>query len=356
MSQFSTSRRPLARVAYLVHPPLAIRICAAPFALAGPFGMNQVEGSESTLWSRRLTSSPPPTPSSMTQPIDCPFLVPFDGSFRITERDTAPPTDAPSKKECKKLLAEEVEALRDLQRVLYASDRHAVLCVFQAMDAAGKDSTIRAVFSGVNPAGFQVHSFKRPSSKELDHEFLWRTNKALPERGRIGVFNRSHYEEVLVVKVHPSILESQQLPEQSPEDELFRGRYESIRQMESHLARNGVVVLKFWLNVSRDEQAKRFLSRLEEPDKHWKFSAGDLRERARWGDYMAAYESALNETSREHAPWYSIPADDKPYMRWQVARTIRRTLAQLNMEFPSASPDDVAEYETYKKQLYAELE
>lgn len=293
--------------------------------------------------------------AAMTRPIDCPFLTPFDGSFRVAELPTAPPADAPGKKGCRRRLAEEVERLADLQRVLYAKDHHSILCVFQAMDAAGKDSTIRSVFSGVNPAGFQVSSFKRPSSEELDHDFLWRTAKRLPERGRIGVFNRSYYEEVLVVRVHPGILDAQNIPERPPLEELFEARYASIREHESHLARNGTIILKFWLNVGRDEQARRFLSRLDEPRKHWKFSAGDLKERARWDDYMAAYERAIAETSRAHAPWYAIPADDKPYMRWQVARILRETLEQLDLTFPEVPEDEAARFPGYRAQLLEEL-
>lgn len=293
--------------------------------------------------------------AAMTRPIDCPYLTPFDGSFRLADIPTAPPEDAPGKKAAKKKLEEEVERLADLQRVLYARDHHAILCVFQAMDAAGKDSTIRSVFSGVNPAGFQVSSFKRPSSEELDHDFLWRSAKRLPERGRIGVFNRSYYEEVLVVRVHDGILDSQKLPERPPLEQLFEERYDSIRDHEKHLARNGTVILKFWLNVGRDEQARRFLSRLEEQRKNWKFEAGDLRERGHWDAYMDAYERAIQETSREHAPWYAIPADDKPFMRWQVARILRQTLEQLDLEFPTVSEDEAADFATYREQLRGEL-
>ena len=196
------------------------------------------------------------------------FLVPFDGSFRVDDYPTAP-ADPPSKKECRKGLKALIEEFADLQEVLYADDSHSLLLVFQAMDAAGKDSTIRAVTSGVNPAGFQVSSFKAPSANELDHDFLWRTTKALPQRGRIGVFNRSHYEEVLVVRVHPEFLDGQRLPKVTPE--IWTERYESINEYEKHLARNGTVIIKFWLNVSQTEQLQRFQSRLERPDKNWKF-------------------------------------------------------------------------------------
>jgi PPK2 family polyphosphate:nucleotide phosphotransferase len=202
------------------------------------------------------------------------------------------------------------------------------------MDAAGKDSTIRAVFSGVNPAGFQVYSFKQPSAGELDHDFLWRTAKRLPQRGRIGVFNRSYYEETLVVRVHPEYLQGQKLPRQPDLDTLWQERFESIRDHEKHLARNGTVILKFWLNVSPEEQKRRFLSRIDEQHKNWKFSAGDVKERGHWQNYMRAYEAALKETSRSWAPWYAIPADDKPFMRLSVASIIVDSLKQLRLQYP----------------------
>ncbi len=284
-----------------------------------------------------------------------PFLVPFDGRFRISEIATGPGEDGPSRKRCEKGLAHEIQHLRPLQRLLYAGDHHSVLCVFQAMDAAGKDGTIRAVLSGLDPSGCQVHSFKQPSSEEIDHDFLWRTAKALPERGRIGIFNRSYYEEVLVVRVHPGILDGQRLPDRPSNEELFAGRYQSIRDHEAHLARNGVVVLKFWLNVSKDEQAHRFLARLEDPTKQWKFSSGDVRERGHWDEYMAAYEAALRETSRPWAPWYAIPADDKRYMRWQVARILRKTLQGLGLANPEVDPEARAMFDQYRKQLEGEL-
>ncbi|MEM8710767.1 MAG: PPK2 family polyphosphate kinase [Planctomycetota bacterium] len=283
-----------------------------------------------------------------------PFLAPTDGSFSMEDAVTSV-DDAPSKKKCKEALRDEVERLEELQRVLYAHDSYSVLCVFQAMDAAGKDSTIRAVFSGVNPAGFEVHSFKRPSTTELDHDFLWRTSKALPQRGRIGVFNRSYYEEVLVVKVHPGILKSQKLPGDVPLDERFEGRYASLREHEAHLARNGVVVVKFFLNVSKTEQARRFLDRLEEPSKNWKFEAGDMRERQHWDAYMNAYERTLQETSRHGAPWYAIPADDKPYMRWQVAKILRETLESLPLSYPAVDPSEAADFGLYAEELRREV-
>lgn len=268
-----------------------------------------------------------------------PYVVPFDGSFRVGAALTSPPGDAPGVRGCKRRLEKAVDRLESLQRVLYADNRFALLLIFQAMDAAGKDGTIRAVMSGVDPTGCQVFSFKQPSAEELDHDFLWRTSTRLPERGRIGIFNRSYYEEVLVVRVHPEYLSAQRLPGNIGLERLWQQRYESIRDHELHLARNGIVVLKFWLNVSREEQRRRFLERIEEPKKNWKFAAGDVRERSHWSRYMEAYEQALCATSRPWAPWYAIPADDKPYMRMCVAETIVETLARLDLRYPSVDSE-----------------
>ncbi len=290
----------------------------------------------------------------MFEPASSPYLVPADGTFRVAGAATAPPDDAPGKKKCRKRLEDRVEELRDLQRILYAHDHHAVLLLFQAMDAAGKDGTIRAVMSGVNPAGCQVSSFKVPSDEEVDHDFLWRTTKRLPERGRIGIFNRSYYEEVLVVRVHPEYLEGERLPEMSPVDQLWDERYASIRGHEKHLARNGTVVLKFWLNVSHAAQKRRFLARLDEPEKNWKFSSGDVRERGFWNDYMQAYENAINATSRPWAPWYAIPADDKPYMRLCVAEIIVETLKGLGLRYPEASAKECAKFAEMRQVLESE--
>ncbi len=290
----------------------------------------------------------------MYEAVDSPYLVPFDGTFSVPAAPTAPPDDAPRKKALKKALEDEVDALADLQRRLYASDQHSLLLVFQAMDAAGKDGTVRAVMSGVNPAGCEVHSFKKPSADELDHDFLWRSAVRLPQRGRIGIFNRSYYEEVLVVRVHPGYLAYQRLPQLPPLETVWEHRYESIRDHEKHLARNGTVVVKFWLNVSHAEQKRRFLARIDEPEKNWKFSSGDLEERQHWPAYMEAYESALNATSRSCAPWYAIPADDKPYMRLQVARVIRKTLESLDLEYPELDPEERAKLEASAARLNAE--
>lgn len=287
----------------------------------------------------------------MFKPVPSPYLVPFDGSFRVSRSPTRPPRGAPDKDALKQQLKDLVGELSDLQEILYAHDRHAVLLVFQAMDAAGKDSTIRAVLSGVNPAGCEVYAFKRPSETELDHDFLWRTSLCLPQRGRIGVFNRSYYEEVLVVRVHPAILRAQKLPDLPPPARLWRERLESIRDYEKHLARNGTVVIKFWLNVSTEEQRERFLARLDQPEKNWKFESGDLAERGRWKDYMKAYEAALNATSVAHAPWYAVPADSKPYMRTVVADIVVRTLRSLDLRWPKPDAAEKAKFAAIRRQL-----
>lgn len=265
-----------------------------------------------------------------------PFMVPESGNFKIANASTKASDDR-SDKSLKKTLKERSREMADLQRKFYAHDRHSLLLIFQAMDAAGKDGTIRAVMSGVNPAGCQVFSFKQPSSLELDHDFLWRSAKRLPERGRFGIFNRSYYEEVLVVRVHPEYLDAQKLPDCVERDQIWHQRYESIRDHEKHLANNGTIILKFWLNVSKDEQKKRFLSRLDEPEKNWKFSATDVKERGYWDAYMQAYEELLNETSRPWAPWYAIPADNKKFMRVQVAEIICQTLRDLQVDYPQVS-------------------
>ncbi len=279
------------------------------------------------------------------------YRVAFDGSFTLHDSPTAPPENAADKKTCKQLMASCIDDIAELQRALYAQNTHSLLLVFQAMDAAGKDSTIRAVLSGVNPAGCQVFSFKPPSEEELEHDFLWRTTCKLPERGRIGVFNRSYYEEVLVVRVHPQHLRNQRL--ELPEDMsgFWQERLESIADHEKHLARNGTVILKFWLNVSKTEQRLRFLSRLNEPEKHWKFSESDVRERAHWDEYMRAYQTALNATSKPWAPWYAIPADNKPFMRLQVAETIRDALQALNPQYPAIGEEAQLRFERCRQAL-----
>ena len=279
------------------------------------------------------------------------YLVPFDGSFRVASAPTAP---AKGKRRSKRRLSEAIRQLDRLQKALYADDRHAVLLVFQAMDAGGKDSTIRAVMEGINPAGCQVFSFKKPSDRDLDHDFLWRTSCSLPERGRIGIFNRSHYEEVLIVRVHPEILRAQKLPDSVNPDTIWDERYESIRDLEHHLARNGTVIVKFWLNVSKEEQKARFLSRLDVPEKQWKFNANDVRERQFWDSYMDAYEDALNATSRPWAPWYAIPADSKPYARACVAEIIVEALGGIGLEYPQPTAETRATFAAAREELAKE--
>jgi len=274
--------------------------------------------------------------SALFQAPESPYRVPFDGSFSRADYPTAPPGDAADKEAIKSALAEIREALDDLQRRLHASGRWSVLLIFQAMDAAGKDSTIRSVMRGVDPVGCHVHSFKQPSSRERDHDFLWRTQAHLPRKGHIGIFNRSYYEEMLITRVHPEYLDAQRLPVGPPA--LWQARREAIIAHERHLAVSGTVVMKFWLNVSRETQRMRFLRRLEKPDKRWKFSLGDVRERGFWPQYMDAYEEAVGLTSRPWAPWYAIPADDKPYMRERVGDIIRRALESLDLRYPQPDP------------------
>ena len=290
----------------------------------------------------------------MASKLSTPWLVPTDGSFNLEAFSTHPPQGVPDDKGCKKRLKKEVKQIDELQRRLYADDSKSLLLIFQAMDAAGKDSTIRAVLRGVNPAGCQVSSFKQPSKEELDHDYLWRSVKRLPERGRIGVFNRSYYEEVLVVRVHPEYLGGQRLDLPEEMETFWQARYRAIADHERHLAENGTVILKFWLNVSKEEQKRRFLSRLNEPEKHWKFSSGDLEERKLWDAYMEAYQQALSATSTPWAPWFAIPADNKPYMRWQVAKIIRKTLEAVDPRYPSVSPADLSHFQAMRDELNGE--
>ena len=279
-----------------------------------------------------------------------PYLVPADNSFRYDKASTQPPKSGPSKKLCEKRLQRFIKNLDEGQRRLYAHDKYALLLIFQAMDTAGKDGTIRAVMRGIDPTGCQVFSFKQPSHHELDHDFLWRTTFRLPERGRIGIFNRSYYEEVLVVRVHPEYLKTQKLPMPiSPN--IWEERYESIRNQELHLAQNGTIILKFWLHVSKEEQRKRLLARLTDPEKFWKFSQQDLAERKLWKKYMAAYESAVNATSRSWAPWYVIPADNKPFMRMCVAEIITQTLESLGLQYPTVNKAKRQAFGKFRKQL-----
>lgn len=250
------------------------------------------------------------------------------------------------------------QELKGYQEALYASDSHSILIIFQAMDAAGKDSAIEHVMSGLNPQGCQVYSFKTPNSEEYSHDFLWRHYKALPERGKIGIHNRSHYENVLVCKVHPAYVLSENIPGYDDvkkiDKKFWKERYESIRNFEKHLTANGTVILKFFLHVSKDEQKHRFLDRIAEPSKNWKFSAGDLKERALWKDYMNAYEEAIKETSTSEAPWYIIPADKKWYARLAISQIIEETLESLNLKYPTLPKEEADQLETIKHQLLSE--
>ena len=258
------------------------------------------------------------------------------------------------KERAKEVLEKSIEELTECQELLYADDRYSLLIVLQAMDAAGKDGTIRHVMSGVNPQGCQVFSFKKPSDEELDHNFLWRYMKALPERGRIGIFNRSYYEDVLVVKVHKELLENQKLPDGKRGKAFWEQRYEDINAFEQHLVRNGTVVLKFFLNVSKKEQKKRFMDRLDRPEKNWKFSLADLKERAFWDDYVEAFEDAISATSTKIAPWYIIPADDKWATRAIVADIITSTLHDLELKFPEMTEEQQKLLAEARKSLESE--
>ncbi|MEH2295385.1 polyphosphate kinase 2 family protein [Nostoc sp.] len=268
------------------------------------------------------------------------FIVPPGSKISLKKNyDPAYKTDFDQKTDAAIKLQTDIERLTNYQNILYAQNTYALLIIFQAMDAAGKDSTIKHVTSGVNPQGFQVFSFKEPSAEELDHDYLWRTTKALPERGRIGIFNRSYYEEVLVVRVHPEMLKKQQLPHLPEGKKIWKQRFEEINDFEKHLVNNGVIILKFFLNVSKSEQKKRFLERIESAEKNWKFSDSDVQERAFWDDYMNAYEEVFNYTSSKWAPWYIIPADRKWFTRLTVANIICTKLQELNLQYPIVSEE-----------------
>jgi len=263
-----------------------------------------------------------------------PFRIEDGDGFRLKDIDPGE-TLGIKKERAKEALQEQgVTLMRDLQEKLYAQDRWAVLLIFQAMDAAGKDGTIKHVMSGINPQGCQVYSFKSPTSEDMDHDFLWRTSCRLPERGRIGIFNRSYYEEVLVVRVHEELLRAQKLPSRLVTKHIWKERFEDINALERYLARNGTAILKFFLHVSKKEQERRFLSRLDEADKHWKFSLADIRERGHWDDYMKAYEEMIRNTAAPHAPWFVVPADHKWFTRVIVAAAIIATLQGLDLAFP----------------------
>ncbi len=285
-----------------------------------------------------------------------PYRVNEGKGFRLKDVDPGDTREftAEDKPRAKEALAMGVEALSELQERLYAQDRWTVLLIFQAMDAAGKDGAIRHVMSGVNPQGCQVYSFKVPSSEDLDHDYLWRCQKCLPERGRIGIFNRSYYEEVLVVRVHPEFLQKQSLPPELIGKDIWKERFKDIGNFERYLAHNGVAICKFFLHVSKKEQKKRFLERLENPDKHWKFSPSDTKERAFWDQYMEAYEEMIRETATEQAPWYVVPANNKWFTRVVVAAAIIETMASLNLKFPEVSKEKLKELNAVRETLLQE--
>ncbi len=280
------------------------------------------------------------------------FLVPSGKKVRLSKWPTVVKPAYTSKQEYQKLLEKHVQELSSLQELHYASNRYALLLIFQGMDSAGKDGAIRHVLSGINPAGCEVFSFKQPSTEEMQHDFLWRTTCRLPERGRIGVFNRSYYEEVLVVRVHPELLRSQRIPEElCDEKSIWEHRYRSIVDMERHLHRNGTKIVKIFLHLSEEEQRKRFLERINEPEKKWKFSSADIHERKFWNDYVRAYEACLQATSTRHAPWYVVPADDKENARLIVSSIVLDALESLKMSYPKTTAKRRAELLSIGKQL-----
>jgi len=284
-----------------------------------------------------------------------PFRITDGASFRLKDIDPGDTLDLGSqdKPRAKEALDMGIEALTHLQDKLYAEDSWAVLLIFQAMDAAGKDSTIKHVMSGVNPQGCEVTSFKAPSPEDLDHDYLWRCAKHLPARGHIGIFNRSYYEETLVVRVHPELLEKQKLPPELVAKDIWKERFKDIRGFERHLTRNGVVIRKFFLHVSKKEQRRRFLERLENPEKNWKFSASDLKEREFWDDYMEAYEDMIRHTATEDAPWYVVPADNKWFTRVVVAAAVVSTLGSLDLAYPKVGPEKLKALAAARRALLA---
>lgn len=283
------------------------------------------------------------------------YRVPYDGSFKLSKTDPGDSGKFESKDEATEKLKENVKKMAELQDTLYAHDKYGLLLIFQAMDAAGKDGAIKHVMGGLNPQGTQVFSFKNPSPEELDHDYLWRINKSLPERGRIGIFNRSHYEEVLVVKVH-DLAGKQKLPLEMVTNKIWDNRYRQIKDFERYLFENGIITVKFFLNVSKGEQKKRFLQRLDDPTKNWKFSSSDLKERGFWDDYQKAYEECLNNTSTKYGPWYVIPADKKWFARLLISEVITQTLESFKMEYPKLNAEQMKALEGYRQQLMAEKE
>ncbi|HTP80992.1 MAG TPA: polyphosphate kinase 2 family protein [Bacteroidota bacterium] len=281
------------------------------------------------------------------------LIVPPGKRIRLRNYDPAFTGGFKTKEDAVKRLTRDVDEIAKYQDVLYAQDIYAILMIFQAMDAAGKDGAVKHVMSGINPQGCQVYSFKAPSAEELDHDYLWRCMKALPERGRIGIFNRSYYEEVLIVRVHPEMLVRQKLPPMPKGKKFWKARYDEINDFERYLVRNGILVLKFFLNVSKEEQKRRFLKRIEDADKNWKFSATDSKERGFWDDYMEAYEEAFNHTSTPWAPWYILPADHKWFTRAVVSSILLKTLKSLRMSYPKVTQQHKAELAKIRRQLSA---
>ncbi len=282
------------------------------------------------------------------------FRVESGKKFRLADHNPGSTHGFEASEDAQDELERGVALMSDMQQKLYAQSRWGVLLIFQAMDAAGKDGVIRHVMSGVNPQGCQVYSFKSPSAEELDHDFLWRTNKCLPERGRIGIFNRSYYEETLVVRVHPEILSKQMIPPQLVTKKIWQQRFEDINNLESYLTRNGLVVRKFFLNISKEEQKQRFLRRLEDPDRNWKFSEADAREREHWDEYMEAYQDMIRNTATEEAPWYIVPADNKWFSRLVVAGAIIETLEALDLHYPEVDQAKKKELQGVRKLLEKE--
>ncbi len=278
------------------------------------------------------------------------FIVKPDSKILLSNLPTTYDSDSIKKKEAKKLVKKNIKKLSELQDKLYADNKYSMLIIFQAMDAAGKDGTIKHVMSGLNPQGTQVFSFKQPSQEELDHGFLWRINKALPERGRIGIFNRSHYEEVLVVRVH-DLLQYQKIPQELISKNIWQRRFDEINNFEKYLHNNGTIILKFFLHVSKEEQKERFLDRIDDESKNWKFSEGDIKERAFWDEYQKCYQEAISATSKKHAPWFVIPADKKWFMRLAVSDIITETMVRLKIDYPKLSEEQLNNLEKYKNIL-----
>jgi len=281
------------------------------------------------------------------------FLAKSNEKINLSKIPTDDTQNFADKSDANKMVEENIERMQELQYQLYASDKYSLLFIFQAMDAAGKDSTIKHVMSGLNPQGTQVFSFKKPSEEELDHGYLWRISKALPERGRIGIFNRSHYEEVLVVRVH-DLIKYQKLPEEVTTNDIWQKRYEQINNFEKYLYENGTIILKFFLHVSKEEQKKRFLERIEDKSKNWKFAEADLKEREYWNDYQKCYQEAISATSKDYAPWFVIPADKKWFTRLLVSEIIVKKLESLNLKYPELGKEQLDSLENCKQQLLSE--